>query len=108
MGGKAAVAGSPSLMTAVGCNRLASTTALVKWVVPIITPEISDGLKARRGCRPFSAAAIPEVTSAVVGVLNSASTSRPSIRTASVLVPPTSTPTLIPAEARGHQSWRPG
>ena len=91
-GGKAAVAGKPRRIAAVGSNRRRSTTALVKCVVPIITPATSavvvpDVVKT---CR--SAVVMPLVTSSVVGVLILATTAVPSINTASVFVPPTSIP----------------
>ena len=92
MGGSASVAGSPSLITPVGASRRASTTAFVKCVVPIITACTRETAPAESSTSERIAAAIPAVTSGVVGVLASASTSRPSTRTASVFVPPTSTP----------------
>lgn len=84
------MAGRPSRTTATGSSRAASTSAFTKWVVPIITAEVSTAPSA------VIAAATPEVTSAVVGDLTAASTSplSPS-RAASVLVPPTSIPMRI-------------
>ena len=49
----------------------------------------------------------PEVTSAVVGVFTSAITFWPSIRTASVLVPPTSMPIRICLESSSHLKREP-
>src|SRR5258708_2588646 len=95
MGGSACVAGSPSLTTAVGIKRLASTTAFVKWVVPIITAWICPGRDRLSSTRVRRTLTTPDVTSAVVGVFTSAITFWPSMRTASVLVPPTSIPIRI-------------
>lgn len=92
MGGRARVAGSPSRMIAVGCKRRRSTTALVKWVVPIMMPVTAEGSAPLDLSRNWRAVVIPAVTSAVVGVLILATTCEPLIKTASVLVPPTSIP----------------
>ena len=81
---------------ATGTRRRRSTMALVNWVVPIITPEIVSGATFDRASTPSIAATTPAPTSAVVGALMEALTVAPSISTASVFVPPTSTPILIP------------
>jgi hypothetical protein len=100
MGGSDAVAGSPSRNAAVGASRSASTSALMKWVVPIITACTVDGSNRRCCCSPSKACTMPEVTSLLVERLTAASTVEPSISTASVLVPPTSIPmrTIVPSE----------
>jgi hypothetical protein len=95
MGGSACVAGSPSRIAAVGIRRFASTTAFVKWVVPIITPWTCGASTPLAEISERSAETIPLVTSGVVGVFTSASTRRSSISTASVFVPPTSIPIRI-------------
>src|SRR5690348_10397272 len=95
IGGSAWVAGSPRRIAAVGIRRLASTTALVKCVVPIITAITLSGLTRPSSTNSLRAVTMPFVTSAVVGVFTSAKTRSPSIRTASVLVPPTSMPIRV-------------
>ena len=90
-GGSDSVAGSARRSTAVGARRFRSSRALVRWVVPTITaPTRRPGGRWRTASR--SASRIPEVTSAVVGRLAAPASAAPSMRTASVLVPPTSTP----------------
>ena len=81
---------------ATGTRRRRSTIALVNWVVPIITPVMASGAIADWAMTPSIAATTPAPTSAVVGALMEAATVAPSISTASVLVPPTSTPILMP------------
>jgi hypothetical protein len=68
---------------------------LVKWVVPIITACTEAGSAALSASKPSSASRMPVVTSRVVARLISVTTELPSIRTASVCVPPTSIPTRI-------------
>jgi len=91
-GGSEALAGSPIRTAATGVRSRRWTTALVKCVVPIITA--STRLRSRRevSSSERSAVVIPEVTSAVVGVLTAQATRSPSSSTASVFVPPTSIP----------------
>ncbi len=91
-GGSDAPEGRPMRTAATRPRSRRWTTALVKWVVPIITAWASRARRvpappARRG-----RGVIPAVTSAVVGVLTAAATASSSSRTASVLVPPTSMP----------------
>jgi hypothetical protein len=79
-------------MIATGSTCRRSTMALVKWVVPIMTEAIAlvsvpDCLRTL-----LIAVVMPLVTSSVVGVFSFARTRRSSISTASVFVPPTSTP----------------
>ena len=83
------------------------TTALVKWVVPIMTASTADRSVPGRSSRRLSAVSIPEVTSSVVGVFTVYRTVWSSIRTASVLVPPTSIPIRIIARARRRPSGSP-
>ena len=93
-GGRSWVAGRDKRMTAVGDRLRRSSRALVKWVVPTITASTC----APRGfwaSSSVTAAIMPEVTSGVVGDLAAPASCAPSIRTASVLVPPTSTPMNI-------------
>src|SRR3712207_1111552 len=92
MGGRAAVAGRPSRTAAVGASRRASTSALMKCVVPIITAVTAAGSNARCACRLSRAWTMPAVTSSLVGDFVAARTVVPSSRTASVFVPPTSIP----------------
>src|SRR5882724_801214 len=90
-GGSEALAGMPMRIAATFCNERRCTTALMKWVVPITTA--STGTAAAGLARSaFSASRMPEVTSAVVGRLTEWTTFSSAIRTASVLVPPTSIP----------------
>ena len=70
----------------------ASTRAFVKCVVPIITAAIAAGGVFERFRTSSIAPTMPLPTSAVVGDLWLASTLRPRNNTASVFVPPTSTP----------------
>src|SRR5882762_7716716 len=80
----------------------------MKCVVPIITACTPAGSNACWACRPSSAATMPEVTSSVVAALTAASTrSAPpeSIRTASVLVPPTSMPMRMSLLSLGVSRW---
>ncbi len=92
IGGRTLVAGKPSRTAATGVSRRRSTIALVKCVVPIITVAMESGETPASAKTAWRAAVIPEVTSGVVGVLCQARTFVPSIKTASVLVPPTSIP----------------
>ena len=89
------LAGSASRTAAVSSRRRRSTTAFVKWVVPIITAVTWSGGQAPLASTCSSAETMPELTFAVVGVLCVATTDAPSISTASVFVPPTSTPMRI-------------
>ena len=95
IGGSEAVAGSPRRTAAVGARSRRCTTALVKWVVPIITTSMASGFIPEAASTEFSAATTPDITSAVVASLTPARTLVPSMTTASVLVPPTSMPILI-------------
>ena len=90
-GGSEALAGRPMRTAATRVRSRRWTTALVKWVVPIITASIGPPSSAAAS-RSRRAAVIPLVTSAVVGVLTAWTTRVPSRSTASVLVPPTSMP----------------
>ena len=80
-------------MAATGERCFRSTIAFVKCVVPIITDAISPVARPDWLRTLEIAVVMPLVTSSVVGVFSFAMTLRPSIKTASVLVPPTSTPT---------------
>src|SRR6266403_654334 len=106
-GGSDALAGRPMRTAATRVRPRRWTTALVKWVVPIMTALIVvagsasparsvGGLSEMRlgsvASSSASARVTPPVTSAVVGVFTAATTRSPSRRTASVLVPPTSMP----------------
>src|SRR5437660_686757 len=106
-GGSDALAGRPMRTAATRVRPRRWTTALVKWVVPIMTALIVvagsassarsvGGLFGMRlgsvASSSDSARVTPPVTSAVVGVFTAATTRSPSRRTASVLVPPTSMP----------------
>src|SRR5947207_46183 len=108
-GGSDALAGRPMRTAATRVRPRRWTTALVKWVVPIMTALIVvagsasparsvGGLSEMRlgsvASSSASARVTPPVTSAVVGVFTAATTRSPSRRTASVLVPPTSMPIL--------------
>src|SRR5690606_19248198 len=95
IGGIDSAAGRASRTMAVGARWRRSMTALVKWVVPIITPEIMAGSTPPESRTVETAVTMPPVTSAVVGVLQVACTVVPCMRTASVLVPPTSIPMRI-------------
>ena len=95
IGGSDAVAGSPRRSAAVGASRRASTSALMKCVVPIMTAATSDGANGCSACSASSAVTMPDVTSGVVAALTAPSRRAPSISTASVLVPPTSIPILM-------------
>ena len=94
-GGIAAVDGSASRITPTGSRPLRSSTAFVKCVVPIMTASMSRAGAARGASTAPIALTIPPVTSAVVGVLCEATTSPSTTTTASVFVPPTSTPILV-------------
>ena len=95
IGGRHSVAGNPSRTAAVASTSRRCTTALVKCVVPIITTPTDSGAMLPSRSSRRSASSTPPITSAVVVALTACSTSRPSIATASVLVPPTSTPIRI-------------
>ena len=69
--------------------------ALVKWVVPIITALISPGFTSHSEISAPIASEMPELTSPLVGRLTAPRTFLPESRTASVFVPPTSTPMRI-------------
>ena len=87
------MAGPPILSTATRRRFLRSRTALVAWVVPSMTWLIRCGSTRGVPSTASIAATIPEVMSAVPGTLDLAITrSAASMTTASVLVPPTSTP----------------
>src|SRR5882762_2995964 len=91
-GGSEALAGSPMRTAATRERSRRWTTALTKCVVPITTPSIMPRPISgwRASCE--SAATMPAVTSAVVGVLTACTRCPSSSSTASVLVPPTSMP----------------
>src|SRR3990172_6198964 len=117
-GSSEALAGSPIRIAATGVRSRRCTTALVKCVVPIMTavtgaarpallvgglPSTLPRASATGAARPAlsevmsirRARATPVVTSGVVGVFTARTTRRFSSRTASVLVPPTSTPMRV-------------
>ena len=79
------------------------TTALVKCVVPIITASMRAGSTALSASRSSQRRDDAVPTSGVVAVLTAWRTRRPSIRTASVLVPPTSMPMRI--IGRSPERW---
>ena len=95
MGRTAIVAGAPSRRMPMGARFFRSTMALVHWVVPsiawrILVLSIPDTRSTSR-----TAQRIPSYTSPEVGYFISATTCKfSSMSTASVLVPPTSTPSL--------------
>ena len=91
-GGRDALAGRPIRTAATGFRSRRCITALVKCVVPIITASIRPGPSSIPDTRSFKAFKMPPVTSSVVGVLTPATTESSWIKTASVLVPPTSIP----------------
>ena len=91
-GGREALAGRPTRTAATRARPDPVSTAFVKWVVPITTRETRP-VSAPSPSTPRSAVNTPEVTSSVVRALISARTFPPRISTASVWVPPTSTPT---------------
>ena len=91
-GGSDALAGSPTRSAATRASPFPVSTAFVKCVVPMTTRETPETV-CPSPSTPCSAATTPEVTSSVVRALISARTSPPRISTASVWVPPTSTPT---------------
>ena len=95
-GGSEALAGRPTRTAATRARPSPVRTAFVKCVVPMTTRETPDAAD-RSPSTPERAAATPEVTSSVVGTLIRSSTSPPRISTASVWVPPTSTPTRCSA-----------
>ncbi len=110
-GGNVALIGSPirSAPTGVNCRRC--TTALIKCVVPIITASTSPWPSgAVRSC--VRACKIPAVTSSLVGALTARTTRPSSIKTASVLVPPTSMPMRLmirtPIERECRNQMQPG
>ena len=93
-GGSIVVAGKQSLKAAEGANSRRCKSALTKWVVPNITASIcpTSGLEL---IRVFRQEIMPDVTSGVVGFLILLTNTSPSIKTASVFVPPTSIPIYI-------------
>src|SRR2546429_4426635 len=87
------VAGPPILITATRRRFRRSSTALVAWVVPSMTWLIRCGSAPGVPSTASMAATIPDVMSTVPATLALAITrSAASMITASVLVPPTSTP----------------
>ena len=90
-GGREAPEGRPMRTAATRPRSRRCTTALVKWVVPIMAAWAS---RAAGACSTSAARArvMPVVTSGVVGVFTAAETASSSRSTASVLVPPTSIP----------------
>jgi len=82
-------------MTPTSTSRRRSTNALVNWVVPIMTDSIAPGAIPACASTSPTAATIPPPTSAVVGDLPAPTTAAPRRITASVFVPPTSTPIRI-------------
>src|SRR5215831_1521124 len=92
-GGTASVAGAPSRTTATRRRPRRSRIALVAWVVPSITWVIRSGVTEGEPRTAVIARSMPSLTSGVVGTFAFATRrSSPSSTTASVLVPPTSTP----------------
>ena len=91
-GGIPRAAGNPIRRAATLCRSRACTNALVKCVVPIMTAWTLAAFAPVSFSSASIAALMPELTSRDVGRLTAATVSRPSIRTASVFVPPTSTP----------------
>ena len=95
MGGMPTVAGAPMRMTPMGARFLRSTMALVHWVVPSMAWPMALGSTPDWRMTPRMASTMPSYTSEVVWRLTSATTLKfSSISTASVLVPPTSMPSL--------------
>ena len=92
IGGSEAPAGMAMRIAATRSSRARSTTALVKWVVPIITASTGAAWAGWLAVTWRIASTTPFITSDVVGNLMAERTVSPSIRTASVLVPPTSMP----------------
>ena len=91
-GGSAAPLGSP-IRSAPMCSRSRRwTTAFVKCVVPMTTPSSCPASPSNSSSRAVKAETIPDVTSSLVGLFTAASTRFVSTSTASVFVPPTSTP----------------
>ena len=82
-------------MIPTGSKPRRSTNALVKCVVPIITFSISAGATPDDARTSLIASTMPSLTFSVVGDLWAANTAVPPMTTASVLVPPTSTPILM-------------
>ena len=99
-GGSEAEAGMPSLSAAtlVRCRRW--TTALMKCVVPIITPSMRLPSSTPVDPRLLIESRMPVVTSSLVGAFMARTTLPSSIRTASVLVPPTSMPMRLMRRTR--------
>src|SRR5712671_2525731 len=91
-GGNEALAGNPIRTAATRARSRRCTTALTKWVVPMMTPSIVLRAISGRPVSSSSAVTMPVVTSDVVGVLTACATFPSSSITASVLVPPTSMP----------------
>ncbi len=110
-GGSEAPEGRPMRTAATRPRSRRWTTALVKWVVPIIAASASRAPGAR-STSPARARVMPVVTSGVVGVFTAAATVSSSRSTASVLVPPTSMPmrrlTRTPSGSRGRSRRRAG
>mmetsp|Transcript_9566 Transcript_9566/g.23981 ORF Transcript_9566/g.23981 Transcript_9566/m.23981 type:complete len:296 (-) Transcript_9566:17-904(-) len=103
-GGSACVASLHTRTTPTRASCRRCTTALIKCVVPSISAPTSVLLSvASSACEAFASAraactapTMPVVTSTVVGCFAEPRTRVAHITTASVLVPPTSTPTRIP------------
>jgi hypothetical protein len=93
----AAPGGKPMRMANTGTSSRRWMKALVKWVVPIMTASIASGVIAHSEISAVIASAMPELTSLLVGRFTAPSTFLPDRRTASVFVPPTSTPIRIEA-----------
>ncbi len=91
-GGSDCVAGSARRSTPTRASDRRSTIALVKCVVPIITARRSAARTPEPEMTWRRTASTPASTSAEVAVFTAWTTSSPFIRTASVLVPPTSIP----------------
>ena len=70
----------------------------MKWVVPIMTASTSSASRRLDASTAPIASTTPRVTSAVVRVLCEATTRLSTTTTASVFVPPTSTPILVAME----------
>ena len=104
-GGSEAEAGMPSLSAATFVRWRRWTTALMKWVVPIITPSMRFSVPPGSFNTPVAArlrseSRMPVVTSSLVGAFTAPATLPSSIRTASVLVPPTSMPIRLMRKTR--------
>src|SRR5690606_15901102 len=94
IGGTPSAFGSDTRNTATRVRSRRCTKAFTNWVVPIITAAILSRCSGAAASTAETALMTPLRTSAVVKLFAEASTSLPRISTASVLVPPTSMPSL--------------